>query len=165
MDDDDRHAVKEVFRELYVEYVREGRIEPASDPRAAFNRAYDALNAISAPGHGDGSARGPTLDTRGYHAIDAAVIGHVSLPLLDAAERGAHDAPSDTLPGECPGDDDVGREEEVSLLPEPPTFGGWFVNRRQTLGGETPDATQGTACGMTDAQLVPGEAAWPQWLR
>lgn len=161
--------VRDAFEELYVEYAREGRIDPASDPRAAFDRAHAAMQASRCPAGSQSEGR-EALPPPGGEGINAAVIRHVSLPLLDAMADGSRGAPADGAPDDRPHEEEDeeggGAEEEASLLPEPPTLGGWFVNRRQTLEDEAPDPNEpAAASGAPALQVAPGDAAWPQWLR
>ncbi|KAG8466198.1 hypothetical protein KFE25_001954 [Diacronema lutheri] len=155
-----------IFDELYAQYVREGRVDPSSDPRPAFGRAHAAIApAKGAAGHVVSSHEAPRPRAAARPALDCAVIGRVSLPLLDAAAHGPRvpDTPPDErMHGERA--TTVG-DEDASLLPEPPTLGGWFVNRRQTLDDEASPNAIARPVGPEEAQSAITDAAWPQWLR
>ncbi|KAJ1627520.1 hypothetical protein T492DRAFT_1024201 [Pavlovales sp. CCMP2436] len=129
--------VEAEFSSIYAKCVQLRLITPELDPRPAFDRLY-AAKVCGGPAAG---ARHVRARSPSEEPADDAVIGAVSLPLLDRAasgpsghERGAGWSDDDSEEPAKPTDEEDG---EASLLPEPPTLGGWFVNRRQTLGEDT----------------------------
>jgi hypothetical protein len=173
--------IAKAFAEQYDRYVSEGLIDPSSDPRPEFKRALASgieWRRTRQKGCADAVESRRGADVR-QPPPDAPVIAQLDLPGLDpiaeSLQRGGDGVSAsddDSEPPRSDARDDVDDADGPNLLPEPPSLGGWFVNKRQSL---TPNARtdDGAASALARDALQskegdspgPAAASWPLWLR
>ena len=109
----------------------------------------------------------------------APVIAQLDIPGLDPTADGLQrdgdgDSASDddSEPARADARDDGDDADGPNLQPEPPSLGGWFVNKRQSLTPNAPADRLAPAARARDAPQSteadgagPASGSWPLWLR